>query len=65
MAEAGAKIESVTIGGVETPTLAPTERTVSVKECSNLLGIDLTAGEMASLLEKMRFGARPERNGHR
>ena len=60
MAEAGAKIESVTIGGVETPTLAPTERTVSVKECSNLLGIDLTAGEMASLLEKMRFGARPE-----
>ena len=60
MAEAGAKIESVTIDGAETPTLAPAERTVSVKECSRLLGIDLTAGEMAALLEKMRFGASPE-----
>jgi len=60
MAEAGARVESVTIGGVETPTLAPAERTVSVKECSRLLGIDLTAEEMAVLLRKMRFGAQPE-----
>jgi phenylalanyl-tRNA synthetase beta chain len=43
MAEAGATIESVEIEGVETPTLAPAERTVSVAECSRLLGINLTA----------------------
>jgi phenylalanyl-tRNA synthetase beta chain len=59
MAEAGARIESVTINGTETPTLAPAERTVSVKECNRLLGIDLTAEEMSALLEKMRFGAKP------
>ncbi len=59
MAEAGASIESVEIGGVQTPTLAPVERNVSVQECSRLLGIDLTPATMASLLGKMRFGARP------
>jgi phenylalanyl-tRNA synthetase beta chain len=57
MAEAGASIESVEIGGVQTPTLAPAERTVSVKECSRLLGVSLTAASMAELLRKMRFGA--------
>jgi phenylalanyl-tRNA synthetase beta chain len=59
MAEAGATIESVGIGGVQTPTLASSERTVSVKECSRLLGIDLTSATMTSLLQKMRFGAEP------
>jgi phenylalanyl-tRNA synthetase beta chain len=59
MAEAGATIESVEIAGVQTPTLAPAERTVSVAECSKLLGIDLTAATMAELLRKMRFGAEP------
>jgi phenylalanyl-tRNA synthetase beta chain len=59
MAEAGATIESVGIGGVQTPMLAPSERTVSVKECSRLLGIDLTSATMTSLLQKMRFGAEP------
>jgi len=59
MAEAGAKIESVEIGGVQTPTLAPAERTVSVKECSRLLGVELTSSSMAELLRKMRFGAEP------
>ncbi|MFA6226097.1 MAG: phenylalanine--tRNA ligase subunit beta [Methanoregula sp.] len=59
MAEAGATIESVEIGGVQTPTLAPAERTVSVQECSRLLGIELTAASMAELLRKMRFGAEP------
>jgi phenylalanyl-tRNA synthetase beta chain len=59
MAEAGATIESVGIGGVQTPTLAPVERTVSVQECSRLLGIDLTPATMAELLQKMRFGAEP------
>ena len=59
MAEAGATIESVEIEGLQTPTLAPAERTVSVKECSRLLGIELTASSMARLLQKMRFGAEP------
>jgi phenylalanyl-tRNA synthetase beta chain len=59
MYEAGAKIESVGIHGVQTPTLEPVERTVSVSECSRLLGIELTASTMASLLRKMRFGAEP------
>ncbi|NLD56759.1 MAG: phenylalanine--tRNA ligase subunit beta [Methanomicrobiales archaeon] len=59
MAEAGATIESVEIGGVQTPTLAPSERTVSVSECARLLGISLTPATMAGLLQKMRFGAEP------
>jgi phenylalanyl-tRNA synthetase beta chain len=59
MAEAGATIGSVEINGVQTPTLAPAERTVSVKECSRLLGADLTPASMAELLERMRFGAAP------
>jgi len=59
MAEAGATIESVEIGGVQTPTLLPAERTVSVRECSRLLGVELTASSMAELLKKMRFGAKP------
>jgi phenylalanyl-tRNA synthetase beta chain len=63
MAEAGAGIESVEIGGVQTPALAPAERTVSVKECSRLLGVSLTAPQMAELLRKMRFGAEPADDG--
>ena len=59
MAEAGAKIESIGIDGVQTPTLAPAERTVSVQECSSLLGVELTESTMAELLKKMRFGAVP------
>ncbi len=59
MIEAGAKVESVGIGGVQTPTLAPAERTVSVQECSRLLGVELTASTMTDLLRKMRFGAEP------
>jgi phenylalanyl-tRNA synthetase beta chain len=59
MAESGATIESVEIGGVQTPTLAPVERIVSVQECSRLLGIDLTSATMAELLQNMRFGAEP------
>lgn len=55
--EMGASVESVTIDGVETPSLAPSERVVSVKECEALTGISLTAELMASLLEKMRFDA--------
>jgi phenylalanyl-tRNA synthetase beta chain len=59
MAEAGATIESAGIGGVQIPTLAPSERIVSVSECSRLLGVKLTASAMTELLRKMRFGAEP------
>ena len=47
MAESGAKIQSVEIDGRQTPTLEPSERIVSVQECSRLLGIDLTPVTMA------------------
>ena len=59
MAEAGATIESVEIGSVQTPTLAPAERIVSVSECSRILGVGLTPATMAALLQRMRFGAEP------
>ncbi|HOX34695.1 MAG TPA: phenylalanine--tRNA ligase subunit beta [Methanoregulaceae archaeon] len=59
MAEAGATIESVEIGGMQTPTLTPAERVVSVSECSRLLGVPLTPASMAGYLERMRFGAEP------
>ncbi|ABS55176.1 phenylalanyl-tRNA synthetase, beta subunit [Methanoregula boonei 6A8] len=59
LAEAGATIESVEINGAPFPDLAPAVRTVSVRECSALIGVDLTAPQMAELLEKMRFGAEP------
>jgi phenylalanyl-tRNA synthetase beta chain len=57
LAEAGATIESVEIEGKIFPDLAPAERTVSVRECCELVGVDLTAPQMVALLEKMRFGA--------
>ncbi len=56
-AEAGGTIESVSIDGVQTPTLAPAERTIDVYDCSRLLGLDLTPDSIIPLLEKMRFGA--------
>lgn len=57
MAEMGATIESVDVDGTVMPTLAPTERTVSVAACNALVGIAITAEEMKVLLERMRFGA--------
>ena len=59
LGEAGASIESVNVDGEEMPTLAPAERLVFVEDCSSLLGIPLTPGEMARLLGRMRFGAEP------
>jgi phenylalanyl-tRNA synthetase beta chain len=59
LAEAGATIESVEINGAVFPDLIPAVRTVSVRECSDLIGVELTALQMAELLEKMRFGAEP------
>jgi phenylalanyl-tRNA synthetase beta chain len=60
LVEAGGTIESVTIDGVESPDLSPSVRTVSVDEGNKLLGLSLTAPEMATLLEKMRFKATPD-----
>ena len=62
MAEGGATIESVVINGTRVPALAPSERTVRVRECSDLLGVELSAPEIAHLLQRMRFGAEPEGN---
>ncbi len=59
MAEAGATIGSVEVNGVTMPDLSPTERTVSVRECCDLIGVRLTAPQIAELLGKMRFGAQP------
>ena len=54
--EMGASVESVTIDGVEGPSMSPSKRRVSAKECTKLTGIPMDAKEMAALLEKMRFG---------
>jgi len=63
LAEAGATIESVDIDGTPYPDLSPAERIVSVDVCRRLIGIDIDAEEMASLLRKMRFGAEPLPDG--
>ncbi|HJJ98784.1 MAG TPA: phenylalanine--tRNA ligase subunit beta [Methanocorpusculum sp.] len=57
MGEMGATIESVDVDGTVTPMLAPAERVVSVAECNALVGLSITAKEMKTLLERMRFGA--------
>jgi phenylalanyl-tRNA synthetase beta chain len=57
-AETGATVESVTIGGSEVPTLAPSNRTVRVQECNAVLGLSLSGEEMAAHLRSMRYGAR-------
>jgi phenylalanyl-tRNA synthetase beta chain len=62
MVQAGATIESVEISGMQVPTLAPSERMISVRECCALLGIELSAKEIAGLLQKMRFSAKPVGN---
>ncbi|MDG6257989.1 MAG: phenylalanine--tRNA ligase subunit beta [Methanomicrobiaceae archaeon] len=59
-AETGATIESVHVDGEQMPSLAPSERTVSVAECRRLLGIDLAAADLAALLQRMRIGAVPD-----
>jgi phenylalanyl-tRNA synthetase beta chain len=59
LAGTGASIESVTVEGIEMPSLAPMERTLSISECSDLLGIPLEPAEMAMLLRRMRYGAEP------
>ncbi len=59
LGEAGGRIESVEIDGVAGPDLGPSYREVPVDECNRLLGLELNAPTMASLLRRMRFGAEP------
>jgi phenylalanyl-tRNA synthetase beta chain len=64
LAESGARIESIDIGGITWPDLAPVARTISTRECADLLGVDLKPKEICGLLEKMRFGAHPQGKEH-
>ncbi|MDI6860206.1 MAG: phenylalanine--tRNA ligase subunit beta [Methanocellales archaeon] len=61
LAERGGKIESVEMvsdGAVRRmPNLSPTIRALQVDEVNSLLGLDLSAEEIARNLEKMRLGA--------
>ncbi|HNQ29184.1 MAG: Phenylalanine--tRNA ligase beta subunit [Methanoregulaceae archaeon PtaB.Bin009] len=59
LADAGGRIESVDVAGNHIPTLAPSTRLVSARECSALLGADLTPAGLSLLLGKMRFSAEP------
>ncbi len=59
LADAGGRIESVEVNGTFIPTLAPTTRLVSARECSALLGIDVTPAELSLLLHRMRYSAEP------
>jgi len=59
LADAGGTIESVLVSGSHVPTLAPSTRVVSARECSSLLGVEFTPAELSLLLQKMRFGAEP------
>lgn len=59
LADAGGHIESVEVNGGFIPTLAPTTRLVSSRECSALLGVDFTPEELSAMLERMRYSAEP------
>jgi phenylalanyl-tRNA synthetase beta chain len=59
MAETGATIQSVQIKETSWPDLSPVTRYVGAKECNRLLGTSFSLPEMASLLQKMRYGAEP------
>lgn len=56
---AGGRCESVTVNGVTMPDLSPEIREVNVASCNKLLGTSLSAGELAEILRKMRYGAEP------
>jgi phenylalanyl-tRNA synthetase beta chain len=62
LAERGGKIESVQIrdtdGNRVYPDLRPASWTVQAEEANQLIGFDLPAQELATCLEKMRFGAK-------
>jgi len=59
LADAGGRIESVEVQGTHIPTLAPSTRLVSTRECNTLLGVGFTPQELSVLLQRMRFSAEP------
>lgn len=59
LADAGGRIESVLVSGSHVPTLAPSTRLVSARECSALLGVEFTPAKLSLLLQRMRFAAEP------
>ena len=67
LAERGGRIESVLVkrkeGDFLSPNLGPSSWTVSTAEANRLIGFDLTPEQLASSLERMRFGAKA--NGDR
>jgi len=64
LAERGGRIESVLVkrreGDFFSPNLEPSSWTVSTAEANRLIGFDLSSAELASSLERMRFGARAD-----
>jgi len=64
LAERGGRIESVLVqrkeGDFFSPNLEPSSWTVSTAEANRLIGFDLSSGELAASLERMRFGARAD-----
>jgi len=57
---AGGRCESVNVNGITMPDLAPAKREIDVPSCNRLLGTAYSADEIASLLQKMRYGAQPD-----
>lgn len=64
LAERGGRIESVLVkrreGDFFSPNLEPSSWIVSTAEANRLIGFDLSSGELAAALERMRFGARAD-----
>lgn len=67
LAERGGSVESVRVIGhgteMVTPDLNASEWKITLDEIRGLIGVDLTEAESIKCLEKMRFGAKPLKNG--
>lgn len=63
-AEVGGKLQSLNViyddREVETPNLMPKKKQVSVKNAEKIIGVDLTAFDIANYLENVRIGAEIE-----
>ncbi len=62
LAERGGKIYSVRVGEKEYPDLSPEDMELDPSYANKLLGLDLTPGELASLLRRMGHGAKALEN---
>lgn len=63
LAERGGAIEAVEVEGSAipvTPDLSPDKRYLTVEEATGLVGVDLSADQVAEYLRRMRYGARVE-----